>query len=160
MVDKPPGRKVHVMSWEDYARLEQNIVESLREGFRWIASNDIIIGIYRGGIILARSLASKLGKLPMVIMKLCKESETTCNFFGDIGIIHLHENQKHKGRVLLVDDIADSGKTFARARAILENHGFSNVITATIIQKQSAAFLTDYHGRIDETSDWIRFPWE
>jgi uncharacterized protein len=62
-----------------------------------------------------------------------------------------------KSRVLLVDDICDSGATFRHVRARLKSRT-SNIRTAALFSRKNAKLKPDYHLRT--TSRWIVFPHE
>ena len=59
-------------------------------------------------------------------------------------------------RVLLVDDVADSGRTLALAVRLLSERG-ADVRSATIYTKPGSIAMPDYSWR--ETALWIDFPW-
>jgi hypoxanthine phosphoribosyltransferase len=59
-------------------------------------------------------------------------------------------------RVLLVDDVADSGRTLALAVALLRDRG-ADVRSVTVYTKPGSIATPDYSWR--ETDLWIDFPW-
>ena len=59
-------------------------------------------------------------------------------------------------RVLLVDDVADSGRTLALAVQLLTDKG-ADVRSVTIYTKPSTIIQPDYAWK--ETGLWIDFPW-
>ena len=59
-------------------------------------------------------------------------------------------------RVLLVDDVADSGRTLALAVRMLEEAG-ADVRSVCIYTKPGSVATPDYSWR--ETDLWINFPW-
>jgi hypoxanthine phosphoribosyltransferase len=61
-------------------------------------------------------------------------------------------------KVLIVDDVADTGKSLALVNAHLKKKGASDVKIATIYYKPWSIVIPDYFGR--KTSHWIIFPWE
>lgn len=61
-------------------------------------------------------------------------------------------------RVLLVDDVADTGKTLAAATSYISMHGPEEVKTATLYLKPWSMLQPDYYGEV--TDAWIIFPWE
>jgi hypoxanthine phosphoribosyltransferase len=63
-------------------------------------------------------------------------------------------------RVLLFDDVVDSGETYAFAQKhILEDHGAASVDTAALFWKPKTAILTPTFSPV-ETEAWIAFPHE
>jgi len=61
-------------------------------------------------------------------------------------------------KVLVVDDVADTGKSLALVRAHLEEQGASDIKIATIYYKPWSIVTPDWFER--KTSHWIVFPWE
>lgn len=59
-------------------------------------------------------------------------------------------------RVLLVDDVADSGRTLALAVQLLQEKG-AEVRSVTIYTKPSTIIQPDYAWK--DTDLWINFPW-
>jgi hypoxanthine phosphoribosyltransferase len=61
-------------------------------------------------------------------------------------------------RVLVVDDVADTGESLRLVRSYLEEQGATEVKTATIYYKPWSVMIPDYYEK--ETRSWIIFPWE
>ena len=59
-------------------------------------------------------------------------------------------------RVLLVDDVSDSGRTLAKVLRLLTDEG-AEVRTATLYTKSHTVLVPDFDYR--RTDDWIIFPW-
>ena len=61
-------------------------------------------------------------------------------------------------KVLVVDEVADTGKSLRLVRSHLKEEGATEVKIATIYYKPWSIVVPDYYER--ETSLWIVFPWE
>ncbi|MFB0523573.1 MAG: phosphoribosyltransferase, partial [Candidatus Bathyarchaeia archaeon] len=61
-------------------------------------------------------------------------------------------------KVLLMDDVADTGKSLRLVRAHLKEKGATEVKIATIYYKPWSVVIPDYYAK--ETRSWIIFPWE
>jgi len=61
-------------------------------------------------------------------------------------------------KVLVVDDVADTGESLRLVRAHLGEQGATEVKIATIYYKPWSVIIPDYYEK--ETSTWIVFPWE
>jgi len=61
-------------------------------------------------------------------------------------------------RILVVDDVADTGKSLALVRTHLKEEGATEVRIATIYYKPWSVVVPDWYER--KTSRWIIFPWE
>jgi len=61
-------------------------------------------------------------------------------------------------RVLVVDDLADTGESLKLVNSHLKKHGASEVKIATIYYKPWSIIVPHYYEK--ETRRWIVFPWE
>jgi hypoxanthine phosphoribosyltransferase len=122
----------------DWARVEHATDEIAKQAK--LESFDTIVAVMRGGLIPARILASKLG-VPNIVVWNSKRGRTV----GTLG--HL------KGKLLVVDDISDTGKTMKIARGV-----FEGAKTAALVGKSSVDFCGIRLPERDKR--WIVFPWE
>ena len=124
-------KKVYV-EWEDLERDIDKIVSQVKEV-------DYVVGIPRGGLIIAVMISHRLGIKHMTVDHLEKLEE----FNLDID----------KKRILIVDDISDSGQTLKRYK----KEGYT---TATLDVRNSTVTLPDFYSNWIENADWIVYPWE
>jgi hypoxanthine phosphoribosyltransferase len=130
-------------------RLAQDVIAS---GFK----PDCIIGLLRGGVIPARLLADRLD--------IISDFDTIdIKFYTGIGetldkpVVRPHcVNPKGK-KILIVDDIWDTGKTM---RAALEEFAGEDMRTLTFCYKRMAEGSPDFMEHIVEEDEWFVFPWE
>ncbi|MEM1601131.1 MAG: phosphoribosyltransferase family protein, partial [Sulfolobales archaeon] len=59
---------------------------------------------------------------------------------------------------LIVDDVADSGKTLQITIELLQLYGPKEIKTASIYVKPTTIVIPDFY--VAETNAWIIFPWE
>ena len=121
---------------------------------------DCIVGLMRGGIIPARIMADRL-EIWMDFYGLTAKYYDGVNQTRDtVQLDHFdHSNVKGK-KVLIVDDIWDSGKTM---RAVLEHLKGIDIKTATLFYKPDSEGEPDYFASEvieDDETEWIKFPWE
>lgn len=141
-------------SWEDFDK------DSLYIGRQLHASNwtpDYIVGVKRGGLIPAIKLSHLLNK-PLIMMS-CQLRDHTDN---EVRLYEVEEIPKDK-KILVVDDICDSGLTLQKIMAELSIKGFSQIRTCSLFYNTSQSFVIDYKARIInrlQDSSWILFPWE
>ncbi|MBL7150706.1 phosphoribosyltransferase [Candidatus Microgenomates bacterium] len=138
-------------SWEEMSdfcfKLAQEIQKS--NGF------DQIVAISRGGLIVGRILADFLD-LPISLF--------TIKAYKEIGKIKKPEiteelNAKIQGKkILLVDEIIDTGKTLALALSYLRRLKPQKIQTAVLFYKQKAKTAPDYF--LFKTTAWVVFPYE
>ncbi len=116
---------------------------------------DIVIGISRGGLVPARIMSDILGVHDVAILGV--------RFYrgmgkrGEMPIItqDISIDVTNK-RILLVDDVADSGRSLSFAKEHLKDA--KEVKTATLHYKPSSDYRPDYF--IESTTAWIVYPWE
>lgn len=116
---------------------------------------DVIVSINRGGAVLARILSDYLGA---EIAAFGMVSYTGINDQKEIRINQdLNANLTDK-KVLLVDEICDTGKTFLKAIDIAKKLNPSQVMTATLITKPNTVYQPDF--TIASSEKWVVFPYE
>lgn len=117
----------------------------------------VIVGVLRGGWIPARILSDLLGVPDVGAMEI--------KFYKGVGergerpIVSqpLIFNIKDK-EVLLIDDVADTGKSLQTGITLVSLLGAKSIHTATIFIKPWSTFRPDFYHA--ETDKWIVFPWE
>lgn len=118
---------------------------------------DIVIGIARGGLIPALILADLLETSEFATIQI--------EFYVDINQTNSEPTLKqpltaivaHK-KVLVVDDIADSGESLKLAKTHLQDQGASKIKTATLYQKPQSTTTPDFYEK--QTTNWVVFPWD
>jgi hypoxanthine phosphoribosyltransferase len=143
-----------VLGWDEFGvasrELAQKIVD---DGFEV----DVVVAIARGGLLLAGSVAYALG------VKSC--GALNVEFYTGIGerLVDpvvlpplLDEASLAGKRVLLVDDVSDSGRTLALAVKMLEATG-AEVRSVVLYTKPGTVHEPRYTWK--RTRRWITFPW-
>jgi len=143
-----------VPTWEGIYDLLLNLADKIRkDGFK----PDVIVGISRGGWAPARIISDLLENPELASVKAefyMGVAETK----GEPVITQPVSVSVRGKKVLVVDDVADTGKSLRLVRYHLKEHGASEVKIATIYYKPWSVAVPDYYKR--ETSAWIIFPWE
>lgn len=121
---------------------------------------DFLIGIGRGGLVPAVYLSHALG-LPT----LSVDHSAQVHDFAGAALERLAARTRHGERLLVVDDINDSGATIGKLRALLAEAGAAaeHIRFATLLDNIRSTSRVDYRARIidrAETKDWFVFPWE
>lgn len=128
------------------------------EAERW--RPDLLVGIGRGGLSPAVYLSHRLD-LPMVSV----DFSSTLAAFGTDLLVTLAARAREGSRLLLVEDINDSGRTIAAIREQMAAQGApaGSVRVAVLIDNLRSGQPVDYRFRtIDRETDkaWYVFPWE
>lgn len=139
------------MSWSDVEKAVTALATTLEREF----VPDMIVGIARGGLIPAVRLSHLLGDklLRMIHIKFYKGidlRQERPELLADVG--------KLPRKVLLVDDVADTGETLEFVLKHVKEMGAKEVKVATIAYKPKSRVKPDYY--VFETDKWIVFPWE
>jgi len=117
---------------------------------------DTVIGIARGGIMLAQHVGYGLDLRNVQCIRV--ESYDDKNKREEVTILDDCDLSQSR-RAILVDDICDSGDTL---RAVLEylkqRHPDTLFKTATLFTKPTACMQPDYS--VKEATGWINFFWE
>jgi hypoxanthine phosphoribosyltransferase len=118
---------------------------------------DAIVGIARGGLTLAGALGYALGV--KMLGSLNVEFYTDVEKTRDAPIVlppTLDRESLAVKSILLVDDVADSGRTLALVVELLESGG-SEVRTVCLYAKPQTMIEPTYVWR--HVEGWIEFPW-
>lgn len=146
------------LSWQDIEKLCMKLAEEIKKRK---LSNYAFIALLRGGIVPLRLLSDYLGinefyflrvKFYKAVGKTGKKPE-----IEGLGKEQI-EKIMEKGRVLILDDIADTGKSLIAAINYLKKEGIKEIKTATLIKKPHSEIEPDIF--IEQTSAWVIFPWE
>jgi len=117
---------------------------------------DTFLAIARGGLTIAHllSIASNIRDV-FTINSIHYNKDKKLD---DIKIFNI-PNLSNSKRVLLIDDIADSGETLiATKRELISKYPDIELKVATLFYKESSLFKPDFY--IKEAPSWIDFFWE
>ena len=118
---------------------------------------DYIVAVARGGWLPARVLSDLLGNSNLATVS----AESQTDILGGRGKPFLIQSISAdvKGKcLLLVDDIADTGKSLKLVLDHLNYKGANLIHTATLYYKPWSILRPEYFEK--ETTKWIVFPWE
>jgi hypoxanthine phosphoribosyltransferase len=154
MTDNNGGAEREVLTWPDYGVGIRELARQIADdGFR----PDIILGIARGGLIPTGSLGYALSIKNCYMMNV--EYYTDIDERLDVPEIlppYLEVVDLHGSKVLIVDDVADTGHTLAKVYDFVA-HAVDEARAAVIYEKPASVIKSDYVWR--RTDRWINFPW-
>jgi len=146
--------KFEVPTWNKIYDMLLSQAEKIRQsGFK----PDIVIGIARGGWIPARVLSDLLEIPNLATLRVefyLGVAETRNEPVLIQGVSAVVTGKK----TLIVDDVADTGKSLQLAREHVLQQGAVEIRTATVYRKPWSIIKPDYYET--ETSCWVVFPWE
>lgn len=142
------------LTWDGFGHATRALSRAiLADGF----VPEVVVAIARGGLLPAGAIAYGLGA------KNC--GAINVEFYTGIGTVRdepevlppeLDMSYLDGRRVLLVDDVADSGRTLDLAVRLLASRG-AIVRSAVIYTKPTTIIRPDWSYR--DTGLWIDFPW-
>ncbi|WP_353809325.1 phosphoribosyltransferase [Agromyces sp. SYSU T00194] len=143
-----------ILGWDDFAGASRTLASDvLGSGFR----PDVVIAIARGGLLLAGAIAYALGTKNCGSINVEFYTGVDARLPEPIVSGPMLDAPALAGkRVLLVDDVSDSGRTLKKVVGMITDAG-AEVRTATLYVKSQTVLVPDYTYR--STDDWIVFPW-
>ena len=136
-----------------YSMLLEQSEKICKSGFK----PDVIVGVCRGGWLPARVLSDLLENTHLANVK----AEGYLGIGEAKGLPSLTQclSADVAGKtVLVVDEVADSGRSLKLVTNHVYTQGAREVKTATVYYKRCCAFKPDFYEA--ETDCWVVFPWE
>jgi len=144
-------KKVLKIAWAKYGQLQDELVKKLE-----INRYDLVVGIARGGLPIAVAISNKFD-IPMQSITIRAYSGT--KRLGKPKVIPWISNLDIKGkRVLLVDDLCDTGDTMIAALDWVKLFDPSEVTVAALYVKPTSKYIPVIS--VETTDAWIVFPYE
>jgi hypoxanthine phosphoribosyltransferase len=118
----------------------------------------VLIGMSRGGLCVVRVLSDFLDNPNVFIIRTryykgIESTERKLEIPQDV-----EEELLRNKKVLIVDDVADTGTSISAVLNLIKKKGASETKTATLHYKPWSKVKPDYF--IEETEKWIIYPWE
>lgn len=143
-----------VPGWNQVYDMLLSLAEQIRlSGYR----PDVVVGVIRGGLVPARVLTDLL-EVPLL-------GTLQVEFYVGLGetsaapVLRQGLALSVVGRrVLLVDDIADSGRSLELAKSYLLSQGAAELRVAVLYYKPGSVVKPEFYAQ--ETRSWVVFPWE
>ena len=143
-----------VLSWQQFGGATRELARSVVDsGY----DPEMVIAIARGGLIPAGALAYAIGikAAGTLNVEFYRDIEETLP--DPVVLAPLLDTDAVIGkRLLVVDDVADSGRTLDLVLGLLRLHT-AEVRSAVLYTKPRTIVRPDYSWR--ETDRWINFPW-
>ena len=158
-VTSAPGAARYV-DWPEYHQLIERLAVIVHEsGYGF----DCLLCLARGGLRIGDVL-SRVFEVPLAILATSSYREAGGTIAGSLDIAQFITTTAGDpaGRVLLVDDLVDSGNTLQRVREHLQQR-FSSVReirTAVLWYKEASAVAPDYFVERVADNPWIYQPFE
>jgi hypoxanthine phosphoribosyltransferase len=143
-----------VMGWDNFQRLAE---ETAREIVESSYEPDFIVGLARGGWVLSRVLCDCLGVKDLVSLKV-EHWGVTATPDGKARIKYPFDVDLTGHKVLVVDDITDTGQSMFVAMDYVKTLNPLEVRTAALLHITGSEFIPDFYGN-EICWRWVIFPW-
>jgi len=156
---KPDMSDLYV-TWDEYNRLIERLAVIVHDsGWQF----DSIICLARGGLRVGDAL-SRIFDKPLGVMTTSSYRASGGTVQGNlkIGSQISAAEEVTRGRVLLADDLVDSGDTLQAVLPELRRRypAMGEIRTAVLWYKSVSVCRPDYYAQFLETSPWIHQPFE
>lgn len=154
-MEKPGDKfKCYLVSWEEAYRLAKILSRKIKSsGFE----PDLVIGIARGGLVPARVVCDFLLQKDLAAIKV--EHWGIAATLGKAKIKFPLPIDISGKRVLIVDDVADTGDTFSVIMDYIKGKAPLEVKTAVLHYKTCSTSVPDYWAERQDKWKWIIYPW-
>ena len=142
------------MTWEDLGAAVEDLAMQIHDsGF----NPDAVLALARGGLPPAGALAYALGVKNMATLNVEFYTGVDERLEEPLLLPPVPDLAPLRAeRLLVVDDVADTGRTLALVRDFCAQHG-PDVRTAVLYEKPHSVVRCDFVWR--RTERWINFPW-
>ena len=149
---RTPDREV--LGWQEFGQASRELASQVQQsGFM----PDMVVAIARGGLLLAGSVAYALDVKSCGAINVEFYTGVDLRLDEPVLLSPMLDTPSVAGqRVLLVDDVSDSGRTLAMVLALLLS-AQADVRSLCLYSKPDTVLEPDYVWR--KTSKWIAFPW-
>ncbi len=149
--------KCRFVTWDDIARWVKDVAEKIRkDGYK----PDVIVALARGGWIPGRIMCDHLLVKDLYSIKT-EHWGITATRDGQARVVHDVPVSLKGRKVLVMDDITDTGQSLRLAYEQVLKHEPAEVRTAAMLHITHAKFVPDYYSEEVPAEDWtwFIFPW-
>ena len=139
-------------SYDEFAVDAKKMAKQIKDEF----DPEVILAVARGGLTLGHSLAIALNNRNLFTLNSIHYEDT--NKLDTIQIFNVPDLSKYT-KILLVDDIIDSGESMVEIkRELLKRYPNLDIKIATVFYKEKALLLPEF--KVKEAHDWVEFFWD
>jgi orotate phosphoribosyltransferase len=117
-------------------RLGQDLIEVLPEPI--VSATDVVAGPVMGGALLAHTIAGLLDSRRSLSVPPTSFAPLSLDPSGGLVLRPFYQSVVAGKRVLIADDVRNTGKTFERAKAVIEEAGGTVLATIEIYDRLEA----------------------
>ena len=139
-------------SYDEFVVDTKKMAKQIKDEF----DPEVILAVARGGLTLGHSLAVALNNRNLFTLNSIHYEDT--NKLDTINIFNVPDLSRYT-KILLVDDIIDSGESMVEIkRELLKRYPNLDIKIATVFYKEKALLLPEF--KVKEAHDWIEFFWD
>ncbi|MEM3373040.1 MAG: phosphoribosyltransferase family protein [Candidatus Anstonellales archaeon] len=146
------------LSFEDVYSLCLKLSEGILRYYGKDYEKITLIAISRGGLVPARLIADLTSKKD--IWTISAKSYIDIDKREQVSITQDVKTNLENRRILLIDDIADSGNTIKTIKELFELRGAKEVKSCTLHYKRKSVIEPDFYAEEVDNNVWIIYPWE
>jgi len=142
------------ISWNELVNLTERFIEKIPKN-----NFDYLLCISSGGLVFGKLVSDYLTlPLGVIAASAYKKGERELRD-NEVIIKDIATIKPLEGRVLLLDDLVDTGLTMNRVTNHINNNKKVNLLkTGVLYKKPQTRFQPDYW--VEETLKWVVFPYE
>jgi hypoxanthine phosphoribosyltransferase len=153
MTEKP--MRCELVTWTQVYRLSRRLAGVIRQaGFR----PDVIVAVARGGYVPARLLCDFLGIYHLVSVRVA-HYEAGAHMTPQARLTAPLSADLRGLKVLLVDDVNDTGETLSLAIDHIKSLGPEQLKVAVLHHKQVSPIRPDFYAQKILAWRWVIYPW-
>lgn len=139
-------------SYEEFSKDAKSLAKKVRHSY----APDAFVPIVRGGLTLGHFIAVALGSRNLFPINSIHYDDT--QKLDTIDVFNI-PNLDAYSKILLIDDIVDSGESMVEIlRVLKEKFPHAQFKVATLFYKKQALIKPDFY--VKEATQWIEFFWE
>ena len=139
-------------SYDEFAVDAKRMAKQIKDEF----DPEVILAVARGGLTLGHSLAVALENRNLFTLNSIHYEDT--NKLDTIQIFNVPDLSRYT-KILLVDDIIDSGESMVEIkRELLKRYPNLDIKISTVFYKEKALLLPEF--KVKEAHDWVEFFWD
>jgi xanthine phosphoribosyltransferase len=153
MATPPPPEKLFPVSWDQFHRDSRALAWRLAEAGPF----DAIVCITRGGLVAAAIVARELDIRLIETVCITSYQGPRGKTQGELTVLKTVADavRAHTSRILIVDDLVDTGKTAKLVRDLVPGAHFATVYAKPMGRPMVDTFVTEV-----SQDTWIYFPWD
>jgi hypoxanthine phosphoribosyltransferase len=142
-----------VLSWETFGQAARELAGLVLQDFM----PDIVVAVARGGLVPAGAVSYALGVKAIGTLNVEFYTDVAQTLPDPVVLPPILDGGALAGlKALVVDDVADSGRTLALVLDLVSSYG-AEARSAVLYSKPTSVIEPDYVWR--RTDLWITFPW-